>query len=204
MSALVRQLPWHFRALSMSVLVNQATSPVKIQSRRSCSSIPPYSLGYKQVTCPPRFKWTRTRVFLLMEDRQNSRNSLGGEVLFLPFWKMKTASMWRLLLPWLLKCYLFLPQTFPTSGGIISHVPASAKTRRCWIDGWLFSSFLNKSYTTLIVSSLLTFFSFSYNILMSRIICHLQIQYTKYLTTAMFRNQPIRMDIGDPLWGSRC
>lgn len=74
MSALVRQLPWHFRALSMSVLANQSTPPLKIQSRKSCSSIPPYSLGYKKVTCPPRFKWTRTRVFLLMEDRQNSRN----------------------------------------------------------------------------------------------------------------------------------
>lgn len=100
---------------------------------------------------------------------------------------MKAASMWRLLLLWLLKCYFLLPQTFPTSGGIISHVLASAKTRRCWIDGWLFSSFLNKSYTTLIVSSLLTFFSFSYNIVMSRIICHLQVQYTKYLTTGMFQ-----------------
>ena len=156
---------------------HESSYPLKIQSRKSCSSIPPYSLGYKQAICPPRFLWTRTRVFLLMEDWQDSRNvSWKGSVVSACLenkgcFYVKSASTVAA------KVQFFLPQTFQASGGVISHVPASAKTWRNWMARRVFSSFLNKSYTILVVSSPLTSFSFSYHILMSTIIFHLQVQY---------------------------
>ena len=82
------------------------------------------------------------------------------EVLFLPVWKIKAASMWSLLLLWLLKCNFFVPKPFQhlvVSSAMVLLLQRPEGTG--WIGGCFLPFLINLTPFSLLVLSLSPFHS---------------------------------------------